>query len=193
MKNLVAFENDIKIIKAPKPTTKTEEQITKEIIQQQAEVMPAPVDAWANVEDVFQEGLKESKTKRKKKREKSFEVQAEISQQEKEIAIKETIMEQPKSIVIPKFKKINVAAADKGLESITNAPSESYPADWDYVYTIEETSKRYNKTVGQKYLQERYDDRRLERIFYCTSRIESFNTAGNRSPWRSINYTRIIN
>jgi hypothetical protein len=155
MKNLVAFENDIKIIKAPKPTTKTEEQITKEIIQQQAEVMPAPVDAWANVEDVFQEGLKESKTKRKKKREKSFEVQAEISQQEKEIAIKETIMEQPKSIVIPKFKKINVAAADKGLESITNAPSESYPADWDYVYTIEETSKRYNKTVGQKYLQEK--------------------------------------
>jgi len=155
MKNLVAFENDIKIIKAPKPTTKTEDQITKEIIQQ-VEVTPVAVDdIWAKAEDIFQEGLKESKTKRKKKRENSFEIQAEISQQEKEIAIKETIMEQPKNIAVPKLKKINVAAADKSLEGIINAPIGNYPADWDYVYTIEETSKRYNKTVGQRYEEDK--------------------------------------
>jgi len=155
MTRFADFENDVKLLSQPAIAVKTEAEVTEEIVQsQEAKSIPVIEDFFAKAEAEYQAeieaGVKDTKAKKKKKREKSFEVQAQISQQEKDIAITETIMKPGVNITIPKLNKLNVAKSDKVLEQKLNSPAD-YPADWDYVYTVDETSKLYNKTIGQKY------------------------------------------
>lgn len=149
MTRLVDFENDIDLLTKTKPSQKTEEQITKEIVEKQEEA--SEDDFFAKAEEEFAKAEKETKKQKKKRREDAFTIQAEVSQQEKDIAIKETIMKQQQKIVIPKSRKKQIAATDKAIDKILNTSPESFPADWDYVYTIEETSRFYNLTFGQRY------------------------------------------
>ena len=156
MSRLVDFENDIKLLSAPKTIVKTEEQATEEIVKGQEQIKDAPItieeDFFSKAEQEFIQAEKETKKQKKKKREESFQIQTEVSQQEKDLAIKETIMKQQPKIVVPKTsRKKQIAAADKAIDKLLNAPADSFPADWDYVYTIEETSRFYNLTAGMRY------------------------------------------
>lgn len=159
MTRLVDFESDIELLTRPKPIEKTEAQITDEIIQAQEQTKKdEPViieeDFFAKAEEEFAKAEKETKKQKKKRREDAFSTGSvtEISQQEKDLAIKETIMKPSAKIVVPKTsRKKQIAQADKALDNILNSPANSFPADWDYVYSIEETSRFYNLTIGQRY------------------------------------------
>lgn len=151
MQKLTDFEASITNLSKPKPIQKTMQEVTDEIVESQENPEPV-IDIFAQAEAEFEKAEKETKKEKKKKRQDSFEIKGEITQKEKELAIKETIMDEPKKILIPKkTKKQSSASADKQLEQKLNSTQESYPTDWDYIYTIEETSKRYNYTVGQRY------------------------------------------
>ena len=152
MTRLTDFENDVKLLSKSKPVEKTEAEVTKEIIKSQEKTSVVEEDFFAKAEEMIESAKKQDKTKRKKKREESFEIQSEVSQQEKDLAISETIMKPNVNITIPKrITKQKISELTKDAEKVLNAPNNSYPSDWDYVYSIEETSRLYNDTVGQEY------------------------------------------
>ena len=158
MEHLSYLENDIKLLSTVVPVQKTIEVVTAEIIKETS--ASSTDDFFEGAEAMIESVKKEDKKKTKKKREASFEIQAEVSEQEKQIAIKENlkaVMKPSVKVSIPKsvMKQKNIAA-EKESEAILNSVNDSYPADWDYVYTVGETSRMYNPTIGQEYVNGKF-------------------------------------
>lgn len=154
MSKLTEYEDIIKRISKPAIVKKTEKEVSDEIIASSS--TGNDDDFFAKAESMLELAKKDDKKKAKKKREASFEIQAEITDQEKQIAINETIMKPSVSIKVPKsVRKQRILAAEKESEAIINSVN-SYPSDWDYVYSVGETSRMYNPTIGQEFVNGKF-------------------------------------
>lgn len=156
-RNLIVYEEDVKKALTPKPIEKTETAIVNEIaikitqkIEAGEENFLSKMDKMLEVSMVEDDA--KSKNKRKDKAVERFSVDAEISTEEMTLAVRETISKIPIKIKVPvltKGSKLNQVSKEK--DAILNSPQDSYPIDWNHIYTVGETSKRYNLTYGQKY------------------------------------------
>ena len=152
MTRLSDLENDIALANKPKIIPKDIEQVTEELVKRQEKTVDViDDDFFKKADEIFEKEEKEVKKTKKKQKIAPFEVQSEVSEQEKDIAINETIMKPIVKIAVPKIRKQRNAEAAKVSEAILSNTTDSYPSDWDYVYTIEETSRLYNPTIGQIY------------------------------------------
>ena len=155
MQKLTEYEDILKRISKPAPVKKTEKEVSSEIIA--AATSTPGEDFFAKAESMIELAKKDDKKKTKKKREAAFEIQAEVTEEEKQIAINETIMKPSVNITVPKnVRKQKILAAEKESEAIINSVTNSYPADWDYVYTVGETSRMYNPTIGQEFVNGKF-------------------------------------
>jgi superfamily II DNA or RNA helicase len=152
-KNLIEYENEVKKFNTPKAIEKSEKQVVGEILNNiNKDIVAGENDFLAFMDEVVEKEKETVKSTRKKKNVENFSPKSEISQQEKELAIKETIMKQVPTIdVVSKSQSITLNNSVKSKNAILNNPTDSYPIDWDYVYSVGETSRMYNPTVGQKY------------------------------------------
>ena len=98
MEHLSYLENDIKLLSTVAPVQKTIEVVTAEIIKETS--ASSTDDFFEGAEAILESAEKDNKKKTKKKREASFEIQAEVSEQEKQIAIKENL----KAVMKPSVK-----------------------------------------------------------------------------------------
>lgn len=152
-KLLISYENEVAKMNAPKVIEKTEKQVENEILKNREKDIVAGEEDFLSVLDNIMASEKEkTKSKRKKKNEETITPKVEISPEEKELAIKETIMKSVPKVSISKGSKaIALNNAVKSKNAILNTPSESYPMDWNHVYSVGETSRMYNPTIGQRY------------------------------------------
>jgi superfamily II DNA or RNA helicase len=152
-KNLIEYENEVKKFNTPKAIEKSEKQVVGEILNNiNKDIAAGENDFLTFMDEVVEKEKETVKSKRKKKNVENFNPKSEVSQQEKELAINETIMKQVPTIEVEsKSQSIAISNSVKSKNTILNNPTESYPIDWDYVYSVGETSRMYNPTVGQKY------------------------------------------
>jgi len=122
--------------------------------EQQAEVMKQEEASWDAMESLLIEEQKPKKSKASK----SFSIEKEISQDEKNMAAKQVASEPAAKIKVKKrTKNIDFVPIDinKAIVNVGSVNTVAPPADVDYVYTLEETSAMYNPTVGKTYIKNR--------------------------------------
>lgn len=132
-------------------TPKSDNPIVEEKIIKQQE------SNWDAMENILSEPLDKLD---KKKNNKPFVVESEIGQQEQGLSQKEVNKEISTEANVP--KKINArkrtvkipslpTTITKSVQKISSSSDliSSIPDDWDYVYSIKETSAMYNLTVGK--------------------------------------------
>lgn len=156
--NLQQYEESVKKVFEVAPIVKTEQEVENQILQNKDEKIELQENTFlAEMDKLFEETENKEKDKKEKNNIDSFSKKEQISDDEKNLAIKESMS----NMVVPKVKLPNQNAYQKNLnkdaknsQAILNSPSPSmdkYPQDWDYVYTVGETSKMYNPTYGQRY------------------------------------------
>ena len=111
-------------------------------------------DAFAESELLVEEELTKTRTKKKK----NVPDASEITEQEKMMAAQQIAAEKVEKIKTRKRSKnldrlpIDISQAKNNIAAATTV---TLPSDWDYVYTLEETSAMYNATIGKRYLIEK--------------------------------------
>ncbi len=138
-----------------------EEQIPTNLTpSQKEEVIERHEGQWDDEMAEVMEQIK-GNGKRKKPVSKKFEVESEISVQERALAVNESVKEAGQTTIkVPKRNKnlsripIEIGKTKEQLESATEL---TFPDDWDYVYSVAETSAMYNLTIGRRYDPSRKD------------------------------------
>ena len=124
---------------------------------QQEEITKQDENAW----DAFAQeaiAIEPAVGKKKKKSGKKFVIEGEISVKEKGMALNQTANEFPQKIKVKtRTGEISRLPAEigKATKNVAGATEISRPSDWDYVYSIKETSLMYNKTVGKTWDKEK--------------------------------------
>ena len=156
VKGLIEYEEIVKKALTPKPIERSEEVVVDKIVNAENKIEAQEENFLSKMDSMLEGSIVEdnakSKTKRKDKAIESFNIDAEISPEEMALAVNETITKIPIKIKVPaltKGSKLNQVSKEK--DSILNSPQNSYPVDWNHIYSVGETSKRYNLTYGQKY------------------------------------------
>lgn len=161
-----AYDTAVKVVESNEQVIENKPQTTiEEIVAPVSNPIDKKEDSfWEEAEKILSEELtkeEEEKTTRKKKQtEKAKKENIEkisttkdISEEEFVIASKETIYEPD---IMVEMKIPNVSATDIGksikikeekYKSQAKITPDDYPADWNYIYSIKETSKMYNPTI----------------------------------------------
>lgn len=156
VKGLIEYEEILKKALTPKPIERSEEVVVDKIVNAENKIEAQEENFLSKMDSMLEGSIVEdnakSKTKRKDKAIESFNIDAEISPEEMALAVNETITKIPIKIKVPaltKGSKLNQVSKEK--DSILNSPQNSYPVDWNHIYSVGETSKSYNLTYGQTY------------------------------------------